>query len=274
MRVLLLLLLVVACACPALAQSHDAKAREITNRSEYRGYRVEQPGGGGPSGGDGKGRSGGDSGRTDAEPGPRRGAGAEGPSGGGSRPAGGGSGGGGGGLEFPGWLGTLLQAVAWIIVIGAAVVALFFIIKALLGIRWKRKPKAEKKKVSKSGVTESEKEETAEPEDFDVQVFEDALEVALRDYRDALARQDWAAATLLAYRVFWLRAGWKGCVEISDTRTWRDALRMVRQSETRREVRELLPLVERVRYADHMPERAEFNDWSAKLERINPLGVL
>ena len=49
---------------------------------------------------------------------------------------------------------------------------------------------------------------------------------------------------------------------------------MVRQSETRREVRELLPLVERVRYADHMPERAEFNDWSAKLERINPQGVL
>ncbi|MBZ0137445.1 MAG: hypothetical protein K8I27_13845 [Planctomycetes bacterium] len=274
-------LLALLTACPALiAQRHDAKARDITSREEYRGYRVEKPPGGGGSGqgGDGRGASddtavdgagSGDGGTPRRETGsggiPQRDVGS----------SGGGGGGSGGGLGLPGWIGAFFQVLAWIVVIAGALIALFFIVKALLGIKWKRKKKSEKSKKKRKEAPETETE-APEPTDdtFDEKVFGDALEIALRDYRDALAREDFAAATLLAYRVFWLRAGWKGCVEDADVRTWRDALRMVRQIETRRDVRELLPLVERVRYADHVPARQEFNDWSLKLERISPQGVL
>ena len=258
-------------ACPGLlAQRQDAKARDITSRSEYRGYRVEQPPGSSPreanpdDGGEGQSGAGGDERgyRRGADAAPRRGGSS------GSSP--------GSGLSLPGWIGTLFEVLIWIVLIVGVCVALFFIIKALIGMNWKRKKKSKKsKREPKSEETEAGKETASEEEDaFDEKVFEDALAVALRDYKAALARDDFAAATLLGYRVFWLRAGWQGCVEVSDTRTWRDALRMVRQTDTRREVRELLPLVERVRYADHVPARHEFNDWSIKLDRINPQGVL
>ena len=282
MRVLAIVLLL--CICPALlAQRHDARARDITSGSEYRGYRVEKPpvsegSGGGSEANNDAGESGGEDSGTD-ENGYRRGTGAQGtPQRGGSAgPSdGGGRGGGsGGGLNFPEWIGTMFQVIAWVVVIGAAVIALFFIIKALLGINWKRKKKSKKTKTKKSkDDAEPEKEQVEEEDAFDEQVFEDALAVALREYKEAVARGDFAAATLLAYRIFWLRAGWEGCVKESDTHTWRDALRMVRKTDTRRDVRELLPMVERVRYADHVPARTEFNDWSLKLERINPQGVM
>lgn len=272
MKILLIIvgLTVLTFACPALvAQRNDSRARDITERSEYRGYRVERRPGSDFSGGEDGGE---DGGRADGDGAERRGAGAGGPP---RRDSGRGGGSGGGGLNMPQWIGSLFTVIAWVVIIAGLVIALFFIVKALLGIKWGRRKKAEKSKQKKKPAeTTDEEAETFEDEDFNQQVFGDALEVALREYKEAVAREDFAAATMLAYRIFWLRAGWKGCVEPSDTHTWRDALRMVRQTETRRDVRELLPLVERVRYASHVPQKFEFNNWSLKLERINPQGVL
>jgi hypothetical protein len=260
--------------CPILAaQAPDEQARRITDRPEYRGYRVERPPGARPGdGADGaEAGSGDDSGGRGAreDGGVRRGTGSSGP--------GRGSGGGGGsGLSAPTWLGGLFEVLAWVILGVGVAIALFFIVKALLAIKWKGRKKSEKSKRKKdSKASESETEKPAEESIIvDEQVFEDALEKALRDYKQALANEDYAAATLLAYRIFWLRAGWQGCVETADVRTWRDALRMVRAAEVRSEVRALLPMVERVRYADYRPHRGEFNNWSLNLEKIEPTGVL
>jgi hypothetical protein len=274
LRLLTICLLALLCAfSPALAaQRHDEQAKRITSQPEYKGYRIEsrRPAGGGEDGGDnsnGKSSDGGQY-RRDANPEgtPRRETGAR------ASPRNGG--GGGEGLSLPGWIGSLFEVIAWIVLIGGAAVALFFIVKALLGIKRKPKQKSEKsKKSARKKAGEPEVKTIADEPDLE-QVFEDALAIARREYDEALARQDYAAATLLAYRIFWLRAGWQGCVESSDVRTWRDALRMVRAAETRREVRELLPLVERVRYADYRPNHGEFNSWSVSLGRIEPQGVL
>jgi hypothetical protein len=262
MRIPILIgLLAVVTACPALpAQRHDGKARDITSREEYRGYRVERPPGYQPGGGDARSGGQGDSGRGAERESPQRDA----------RPQGRsrGSSGGGDGLSFPDWLGTLFEVLAWIVLIAGVAVALFFIVKALLGVKWKRRKKPAKSKKARQ-KPESKPGEEPDDEAFDESVFEDALQEALRAYKQALARENYAEATLLAYRIFWLRAGWQGCVENSDVRTWRDALRMVRRAETRREVRELLPMVERVRYADYVPRRPEFELWSGSLERID-----
>jgi hypothetical protein len=272
------LIIALLVLCPALvAQAPDDQARRITERPEYRGYRVERPPGytpseGDPGSGDGS-RSSSGSGTGD-DGGARRGTGS-----GGSRRSSGGGGdgwGGGSGMSAPMWLGGLFEVLAWIILFAGVAIALFFIVKALLGIKWKGRRKSEKskrKKDSKSGEAETTKPGN-EPIVIDEQVFEDALEKALRDYKQALADEDYAAATLLAYRIFWLRAGWQGCVETADVRTWRDALRMVRAAEIRTEVRALLPMVERVRYADYRPHKGEFNTWSLNLEKIEPTGVL
>ncbi|MCA8911691.1 MAG: hypothetical protein KDB82_08290 [Planctomycetes bacterium] len=288
MKYWLVALLAVACFCPDLAaQRHDEQARRITSKQEYKGYRITRPpgsspgsdgGDGGADSGDGSGSDGGghdgySRGGESQDP-TQRGAGA-----GPARPRGGGGGGGGsgGGLSMPGWLGSVLQAIVWIILIAGAAIALFFIIKALLGIKFKRKPKSDKSKRDKKKTSEAETTQAPEEEapiQIDEQVFEDALQHALREYKEALARNDFAAATLLAYRIFWLRAGWEGCVQNEDVRTWRDALRMVRASETRREVRRLLPLVERVRYAEYKPDRGEFENWTRNLEGIPTQGVL
>ena len=272
LRLLTIGLLALLCAfSPALAaQRHDEQARRITSQPEYKGYRIEsrRPSGGGENGGGNGESSNGGKYRRDANPEgtPRRDTGVR------ANPRSGGSGG--EGLSLPGWIGSLFEVIAWIVLIGGAAVALFFIVKALLGIKRKPKQKGEKsKKSAKKKAGEPEVEAIAEEPDLE-QAFEDALAIARREYDEALARQDYAAATLLAYRIFWLRAGWQGCVESSDVRTWRDALRMVRASETRSEVRELLPLVERVRYAEYKPNYGEFNSWSASLGNIEPQGVL
>lgn len=287
MKPWLIMLCLFVCLCPALAaQRHDDQARRITDKPAYKGYRVGKPPGQG--GGEGSTDSGGSDGRSGSgsgeggdykrgsspDDGPRRGSGA-GPSGGGGG-GGGGGGSGGSGLSLPGWIGGLFEAVAWILLIVGAAVALFFIVKALLGIKFKRKPKSEKARKKKKAQSDD-PETTQAPEDeieIDPQVFEDALQAALREYQEAVAREDFAAATLLAYRVFWLRAGWEGCVSDRDVRTWRDALRMVAAAERRQEVRRLLPLVERVRYADYKPDRGEFQTWTRHLEGIPPQGVL
>jgi hypothetical protein len=273
-----LLLVALIALCPLLAaQAPDDQARRITERPEYRGYRVEKPpgsqpvpgeGDAGDSGSDGGGRYTADGG-TGEDGGTRRGTGP-------GRSGTGSGGGGGSGVSAPTWLGGLFEVLAWIILVAGVALALFFIVKALLAIKWKGRKKSQKsrrKKNSKPGEAETEKS-AEEPIVIDEQVFEDALERALRDYKQALAAEDYAAATLLAYRIFWLRAGWQGCVETADVRTWRDALRMVRAAEIRTEVRALLPMVERVRYADYRPHKGEFNSWSLNLEKIEPTGVL
>jgi len=273
-RLLTISLLAMLCAfSPALAaQRHDEQAKRITSQPEYKGYRIEsrRPSGGGENGGgdgDGESSNGGRY-RRDANPEgtPRRDTGVR------ANPRSGG--GGGEGLSLPGWIGSLFEVIAWIVLIGGAAVALFFIVKALLGFKRKPMQKGEKSKKSAKKKAGEPEVETVADEPALEQVFEDALAIARREYDEALARQDYAAATLLAYRIFWLRAGWQGCVESSDVRTWRDALRLVRAAETRREVRELLPLVERVRYADYRPDHGEFNSWSVSLGRIEPQGVL
>jgi hypothetical protein len=275
MKYWLIGLFALACLCPALAaQSHDEQARRITSKPEYKGYRIGKPPG--AKGGDGTS----DSGRGDGDGSSyRRGGEAKDPSrrGTGAGPSGrGGGGSSGSGLSLPSWLGGLMQVIVWGLLIVGAAVALFFIVKALLGIKFKRKLKSEKSKRGKKKAGDSETEQAPEeaPIEIDEQVFEDALQHALREYKQAVANEDFAAATLLAYRIFWLRAGWEGCVRQEDVRTWRDALRMVRGSEARQEVRRLLPLVERVRYAEYKPKRSEFEHWSRNLEGIPIQGVL
>ena len=275
MRILIIICLSLAIGVPLAAQERGADARRIVERPEYKGYRVEKRAGGSGNpaadGGSGQdaGEDGGDGGsgprRGTGASGPRRGTGADGPPRGQS--------GGGDGLSLPGWIASLFEALAWIVMIAVAAVALFFIVKALLGIKRKPKKKTDKSKREKKKAPEGEVAAVDVPDELE-QVFEDALAVAMREYKDALAKEDYASATLLAYRIFWLRAGWRGCVENTDVRTWRDALRMVRAAERRQEVRALLPMVERVRYAAYVPNKGEFNSWSLTLERIEPSGVL
>lgn len=280
-------------ALPLRAQDsgNDPKARRILDRPEYKGYRVEKQeyeGGEGERGNEefsnqppSNSQPTDDSGYSEGETGWRkergyRRSGEAGPARRPQRPSGGGESESGGGSSADlSWLGAVFQVVFWVIVIAAALVAIFFIVKALMGIKLKRKPKADKKKVSsqkkpgESTTTPAEDELPALPQEF-----EDALVVAQREFDAALRARDWAKAALLAYRIFWLKAGWRGCVEQADVKTWRDALAMVRGSEMRVRVRELLPLVESVRYGQHVPGEREFEDWKRRLDQIEPRGVL
>lgn len=254
MKLLLVLLLL---PLPLLAQSHEQDARRILERPEYTGYRIEREDTGGSSGSTG-GSNGEDRAmRRDSDVGPGRNSG----EGGGAAPR---------GPSGASWLGEVLQVVLWVVVIAAALVALFFIVKALLGIRFKRRPKPEKSKASKSSAVNDDSPATAPvaPE------FADALALARREYEAAVAAGDWARAALIAYRIFWLQAGWRGCVEESDVRTWRDALRMVRQGELRARIRELLGMIERVRYGEHVPAKPEYETWKARLDAIEPAEAL
>jgi hypothetical protein len=269
-RVVLVALLLFAPAL--LAQDQGPNARRILDNPEYRGYRVERaeynPGESSSSGGS-------DSGRASEEPGYRRSTEA-GPH---RRPSGGGSGGSSGSsLSAPSWIGPLFEGIAWVLLIGAAAVALFFIVKALLGIKWKRKGKPKKsktkRKAEKKDNADTEDEPGQAPDDGPGQEFVDALVLAQREFEQALRDGDWARAALLSYRIFWLKAGWRGCVEETDVRTWRDALRMVRATETRSRMRHLLGLVERVRYGEHVPAREEFEAWKRNLDQVHPQEAL
>ena len=90
----------------------------------------------------------------------------------------------------------------------------------------------------------------------------------------AIAAGDFALASLLAYRLFWLNAGWQGVIDQREVATWRDALRMVNNEDIRREIRRLLFLVECVRYGRHRPQREEFLEWRARLDSIDTQTVL
>ncbi len=266
----------------------EPKAKRILERPEYKGYRVETreyEGGEGQPGDvsnqpSTNSQPGEDSGYSEGETGWRkergyRRSGEAGPSRTPQRPSGREDSSSSGSSADLSWLGAVFQVVFWVIVIAAALVAIFFIVKALMGLKLKRKPKAAKKKANsrkKPG------ESTVAPADDNLPElppeFEDALVLAQREFEAALHARDWAKAALLAYRIFWLRAGWRGCVEQADVKTWRDALAMVRGSEMRVRVRELLPLVESVRYGQHVPAEREFEDWKRRLDQIEPRGVL
>jgi hypothetical protein len=267
LRLALIIALTLGVVGPPLsAQAHEPRAKRILEGPEYRGYRVEraQPVPGDASSGNGGGRDARDDGsaRRTSDAGPARR----------PRQGSGGDGGSSGNISAPAWIGTMFEVVVWVLLIAGAAVALFFIVKALLGIHFKRRPKAEKKKVERR-KSASTGDAPAAPE-ASTAILEDALAAAQRELEAALRNGDWAKAALLAYRIFWLKAGWRGCVEQSDVRTWRDAVRMVRAAELRSRVRELLALVERVRYGEHAPARAEFEEWKARLDQLEPTEVL
>lgn len=285
MRALALLLLVF-CSGVALAQDQDGRARRILDKPEYKSYRIEkreytgdrspspgEPGGGG--GGDEEGYSRGEDGwrtegstpRRDARSGPAR------------RPQSpqrqerqtGDSGSG----PDLGWLGSVFEVIFWVVVVVGAAIALFFIVKALMGIKLKPKPKADKKKATRKDKPEASTGVGAQGEDEPVaDEFLDALAAARRELEVALRDRDWARAALLRYRIFWLEAGWRGCVEDTDVQTWRDALRMVRQVPLRNSVREQLGLIERVRYGRHTPDEGEWREFNQRLDGIEPREVL
>lgn len=274
MRPLLLVLLACWFATPLLAQGvdPDAQAKRIVESPPYQGYRVERRATPEESSREWDGQQGGASGQGDGQSGyrregrlspPKRSTRPERPSGGGpdvNAP------------DFSGlsWLGGVMQVIVWIVIGLAAVLALFFVVKALLGLKLQRRKKAAKSKVERKKTEPSADAQPDAAPDVPEEVFADALELAMRDYDAALKAEDWSRAALLAYRMFWLRAGWSGCVENTDVRTWRDALRLVRQLETRQRVRDLLRLVERVRYGEHRPDGAEFKQWRAELDLLKP----
>jgi hypothetical protein len=278
-RLLLALVILTALAVPLAAQPSDAdtQARRIVEQPPYRGYRVErevtpeqsarewapaQSGGDGEFLRPGDGRSGyRRSGRTQA---PTRESSSR------SRS----DGSGGSDLSGLGWIGDVFTVIVWVMVILAALFGVYLLVRALIGLRLQRrarKTRTSREKTEPAAGTNQSPD--AKPE-LPPEVFEDALELALREYDQALKAQNWGRAALVAYRIFWLRAGWTGCVESTDVRTWRDAVALVRAPRTRRQVSSLLGLVERVRYGSHAPDSDEFARWRSELDSLNPAEAL
>jgi hypothetical protein len=264
----LLILVLLFAAAPLWAGTDDSqRAKDILSKPEYRGYRIEEPRrsevertqGREPaqtpsnrsSETDGESKSGARrsaSGRTEATP--RR-----------SSSGGGGSGSGGGGM------GTLdpgvFQVIFGIIAVIAVVFALVFLVRWLMD----RKPRKKAVKAETLESLELEPEVAAPPRPGSFPELEAQLAAALR-------AGDYALAALLRYKLFWLNAGWRAVTDDNEVKTWRDALRLVRSDEMRREIRRLLYLVESVRYGKHRPNAEEFNEWRAKLEGIDHRSVL
>jgi len=284
--------MLVACPC-ALAAQADGQAKRILEQPSYKGYRIDKvpDSDQGGSGDDWEGRTDGSDqpskgqtkdGEASEEPtykrgestGPRRGNQADGRRA--SREKGSGSGSSGSQPDFSGmaWVGQVFEVVVWIVLAVAVAAGLFFLVKAILGIKFdKKKARKSKAKRAKKASVEITSPESPLP-DVPQEVFVDALAVAQREYDQAVQAQDWARATLLAYRIFWLRAGWSGCVESTDVRTWRDAVRLVKGVEARQQVRGLLRLIENVRYGAHAPNQQEFTTWRTELDTLNPREVL
>ncbi|MBK9975050.1 MAG: hypothetical protein IPP14_09795 [Planctomycetes bacterium] len=275
----------------ALAAQADGQAKRILDQPSYKGYRIDkvpvsEQGG---SGDDWEGRTDGSDqpskgqpsdGEASEEPtykrgestGPRRGNQADGR----RAPREKSSGSSDSSPDFSGmaWVGQVFEVVVWIVLAVAVAAGLFFLVKAILGIKFdKKKAKKTKAKRAKKASVETTTPESPLP-DVPQEVFVDALAAAQREYDQAVQAQDWSRAALLAYRIFWLRAGWSGCVESTDVRTWRDAVRLVKGVETRQQVRGLLRLIENVRYGAHAPDRQEFTTWRAELDALNPREVL
>lgn len=273
MRFLLLTMLLLV---PALgAQSQRDAAREITSRPEYRDYKIED---GEKSREDFDAESGrtggrGDDGRDKTESGTRRRADSRETV---RRDSGEESGwGGGGGSSFGAGVGQVLVYLMWGVFGAGILVALFFIVKAIAGMkRSKKRNKSKKAETKKASASEEALVDEPDVPAELMPVFRDALQQALEEYQKALTDKNWARATLLSYRIFWLKAGWQGCVLDEDVRTWRDAIRMVQTKDHRQTVKALLRLVESVRYGKIEPSETEFRNWHRTLENLPTRGIL
>ncbi|MDC1142728.1 hypothetical protein OAU50_06525 [Planctomycetota bacterium] len=272
MKWLSILLLVLI--LPVLsAQSQRDSARKITSRPEYRDYRIERSEADRRKYDNQNGRDGSGNGGKSTAPdsGSRRGA--QGRETAPQRSSGDSNYDFGGGSEAVGAIAQVFMYIMWGAFGIGVLIALYFIIKALVQMDWKRKRKTKATKATEAKATIEESDQPDVPEEL-APIFHDALELALMEYEKALASQDWARATLLSYRIFWLKAGWRGCIEEEDVRTWRDAIRMVAAQEHRQTVKTLLRLVEYVRYGQHTPSEPEFRKWLQHLQTLPTRGVL
>lgn len=260
MKLILLLLLLTAAPLTA-ASSESRQAKDILSKPEYGGYRVEAPDPSDVEHTDGKDETPpSNSSSSKRNSGERREATAR-----TDRPRRDTSGGDGGGGSSMGSIDPgILQAIFWTFVAIVVIFALVFIVRAILD----RKPrkKAPKARVKEKSAPELETSgQPAAPRGFPE--LEAQLEAALK-------AGDFGLAALLRYKLFWLHAGWRAVTDDQDVKTWRDALKLVRTDELRREIRRLLFLVESVRYGKHKPDAAEFNTWQQKLEGIDHKAVL
>jgi hypothetical protein len=276
-RRILWFVLLILLAAPAWADDYSSQSREILDQPEYRGYRVVPPheGSGGHWNPDGSANAE----AQDAEGGagaPKRGARAEARRPENRRQSSGGSDG--TITPMPAWVANLLWIMMWIVIVAVGVVVVAAIAYAIYKLVTDRRGAKTKKAKATKSKTQAENTEDELPEDEPhdelAGIFGDALAAARKEYEDALSNEDYAKAALLRYRIFWLEAGWRGCVESSDVKTWRDALRMVRRRELRQRVRRLLALVERVRYGAYTPDKSEFMQWRNEIDDIPSGGVL
>jgi hypothetical protein len=271
------LLLICVLFAPVLsAQDTDTRAREIVDQPAYRGYRVVQPRQGDPNWWDERApeREGGTSDWTHEEAGggvPLREREVRARDPGASSPS------------MPDWLQSLLEILSWLIMVVAILAVVGGLVYALVKVLKDRKRKAltgsrKSGKGAKTSAAESEESAVTPdgPPEFPGMspVFADALAAARAELEDALAAGDYARAALVRYRIFWLEAGWTGCVDTEDVTTWRDALRKVRKSAAREHLRRMLRLVENVRYGSHVPDEAEFKAWRESMDRVSARGVL
>ena len=264
MKYLLVLVLLLA-AAPLCAGTDDSqRAKDILSKPEYRGYRIEEPRRSEVERTEGKEPAqppANNSSDRESSSGPRRSATGRTEATPRRSSSGGGGGGGGGGM------GTLdpgvFQVIFGIIAVIAVVFALVFLVRWLMD----RKPRKRTAKAETIESLELEPEVAAPPRPGSFPELEAQLAAALK-------AGDYALAALLRYKLFWLNAGWRAVTDDNEVKTWRDALRLVRSDEMRREIRRLLYLVESVRYGKHRPNAEEFNEWRAKLEGIDHRSVL
>lgn len=276
---LLLALLGLVAHSPLHAQDtpEQGEAKRIVDQPPYRGYRIERRPEpqqfddknteGGRSYGDGDGNQGPTHGR-------QRGGGADGPNDGEILEEGGPDDSFGPSWSAPDWLAGLMQVLIWGVLIVAGLLGIYFLVRALLGIKWKRKDKGAKAKAGKKAIEGKKAPEDELPAPELGPEFVDALVAARAELEKALAAGDFGRAALLRWRIFWLEAGWRACVEEAEVRTWRDALALLRDTDMRVRMRGLLRLVENVRYGRHLPAATEFDSFRAELDHIPTRGVL
>ena len=149
-------------------------------------------------------------------------------------------------------IGGIGNGLFWTLVIGAAVVLVLVISRVIFDSMQRRSQR----------TTAVKERSESEPQDSDPR---GGLE---RAYLEALGNGDMSAAALLRFRIFWFDAGWKECLSEREVLTWRDSLALIGNDESRARVRELLALVEGVRYGRYRPSRDEYEAWERKLSAL------
>lgn len=253
-RAILVVLLIIMSAGNLAAQAEPEKARKILSGNEYKGYRIHRPQ---PQPGSFPNNTEpGDIGSSDDATyhgdggyrGFRRGTGLQGDSG--------------GGLSLSPGAAQAIEVVMWVVlgIIAAAIV--FVVVRLILD----RRPNPRLKQLDEEVAGSKKPEEKPAPPD-DISALEAELAQALKV-------GDYSLASLIAYKLFWRRAGWTGFADARDVKTWRDACRLVKRADMRQEVRKLLGLVERVRYGGHAPSAAEFEAWRKRLDAVDARALL